>query len=138
MKLLITGGAGFIGHNLAKLALTRGHEVRVLDDLSTGFRANLDGLDVDLRVASLLDSGAVQDAVAGMDSIIHLGALGSVPRSIEDPIACHAANATGTDAARSQVVDTVAISSAVVTPLSAASTPHSQAPPAMPPNAAIW
>ncbi len=96
MKILITGGAGFIGHNLARAALEAGHEVRVLDDLSTGYRENLDGLDVDFREASLLDENEVGAAVRGMDSIVHLGALGSVPRSIAHPLASHHANATGT------------------------------------------
>lgn len=96
MKILITGGAGFIGHNLARRALESGHEVRVLDDLSNGHRDNLDGLDVDFREASLLDEAAVRSAVTGVDSIVHLGALGSVPRSIKDPLTSHQANATGT------------------------------------------
>ena len=96
MRILITGGAGFIGHNLAKRALDAGHEVRVLDDLSNGYLDNLDGLDVDFREASLLDESAVAKAVTGVDSIVHLGALGSVPRSIKDPLRSHHANATGT------------------------------------------
>lgn len=96
MKILITGGAGFIGHNLARMALEVGHEVRVLDDLSNGYRDNLDGMDVDFREASLLDEGAVAKAVSGVDSIVHLGALGSVPRSIQNPLRSHHANATGT------------------------------------------
>lgn len=96
MKILITGGAGFIGHNLADHALDAGHEVRVLDDLSNGYRDNLDGLDVDFREASLLDEAAVASAVKGVDSIVHLGALGSVPRSVADPLRSHHANATGT------------------------------------------
>lgn len=96
MRILITGGAGFIGSNLARLALAQGHEVRVLDDLSNGFRQNLEGLEVDFREASLLDPQAVRAAVSGIDSIVHLGALGSVPRSIENPLRTHHANATGT------------------------------------------
>lgn len=96
MKILITGGAGFIGSNLSRMALDAGHEVRILDDLSTGYKDNLDGLDVDFREASLLDVDQVASAVKGIDSIVHLGALGSVPRSIQDPITSHHANATGT------------------------------------------
>ncbi|QDH10966.1 NAD-dependent epimerase/dehydratase family protein [Nocardioides dongxiaopingii] len=96
MHILITGGAGFIGSNLARHALDSGHEVRVLDDLSTGFRENLSGLDVDFHEGSLLDESAVSRAVVGVDSIVHLGALGSVPRSIHDPITSHHVNATGT------------------------------------------
>ncbi|CAL8977901.1 UDP-N-acetylglucosamine 4-epimerase [Propionicimonas sp. T2.31MG-18] len=96
MKLLITGGAGFIGSNLARLAQDQDHEVVIIDDLSTGYRDNLDGLDVDLREASILDASALASALAGVDSVVHLAALGSVPRSIADPMATHHANATGT------------------------------------------
>lgn len=96
MKILITGGAGFIGSNLASASLDAGHEVRVIDDLSTGYRDNLEGLDVEFIEGALQDPVAVAKAVAGVDSIVHLGALGSVPRSIQDPIASHHANATGT------------------------------------------
>lgn len=96
LRLLITGGAGFIGSNLARLARDEGHEVVVLDDLSTGHVENLDGLGVDLREATLLDRRALDAALPGIDSVVHLAALGSVPRSIEDPLGSHAANATGT------------------------------------------
>ena len=95
-RILITGGAGFIGSNLAELALGRGHSVTVLDDLSTGFADNLDGLDVRFVEGSILDEDSLSSAMAGADSVVHLAALGSVPRSIKDPQATHAANATGT------------------------------------------
>lgn len=96
MRILITGGAGFIGHNFAKRAAEAGHEVRVLDDFSTGYRENLRGLDLELVDGSLLDETSVRRAVSGVDSIVHLGALGSVPRSIANPLRTHAVNATGT------------------------------------------
>lgn len=98
MRVLVTGGAGFIGTNVCRVLLeTDGvDEVRVLDDLSTGFRENVDDIDVEFYEATLLDPDAVASAVAGCDSIIHLGALGSVPRSVADPVASHEANATGT------------------------------------------
>lgn len=96
MRLLITGGTGFIGSNLARAALDAGHEVAALDDLSTGHRDNLAGLDVDFTEGSILDAGALGRALKGVDSVIHLAALGSVPRSLVDPIASHHANATGT------------------------------------------
>jgi len=96
MRLLITGGAGFIGSNLARLALGEGVAVTVLDDLSTGFHEYLDGLDLRFLEASLLDSAAVADALVGVDSVVHLGAIGSVPRSIAEPLRSHAVNATGT------------------------------------------
>lgn len=96
MRLLITGGAGFIGSNLARLALSSGHQVTVLDDFSTGFRDNLDDLDVRVVEGSVADRRSTDAAVEGADSVVHLAALGSVPRSIADPIATHVANATGT------------------------------------------
>jgi len=96
MRVLITGGAGFIGSNLAKLALANEVEVTVLDDLSTGYRENIDQLDVKFVEGSILDVELVRDALADVDSVVHLAALGSVPRSIKDPMGTHAANATGT------------------------------------------
>jgi UDP-glucose 4-epimerase len=96
MRMLITGGAGFIGSNLAKLALANDVEVTILDDLSTGYRENIQDLDVTFIEGSILDVDAVRKSLVGVDSVIHLAALGSVPRSIEDPLASHAANATGT------------------------------------------
>lgn len=96
MRLLITGGAGFIGSNLARLALRAGHSVTVLDDFSTGYRANLTDIDVQLVEGSVADRDAADEAVTGAEAVVHLGALGSVPRSIADPMATHLANATGT------------------------------------------
>lgn len=98
MQVTVTGGAGFIGANLCRRLLTTGSidRVVVLDDLSTGFEANLAGLDVELVAASLLDPAAVDRAVAGSSAVVHLGARPSVPRSLQDPFASHEANATGT------------------------------------------
>ena len=96
MRLLITGGAGFIGSNLAATTLAAGHQVTVIDDLSTGYRDNLDGMDVDFIEASILDTEALGRSLEGVDSVVHLAALGSVPRSIANPMATHHANATGT------------------------------------------
>ena len=111
MRLLITGGAGFIGSNLARLALEAGHDVSVVDDLSTGYEDNLADLNVDLVRGSILDPMAMAAALEHADSVVHLAALGSVPRSIEDPMATHAANATGTlcvlEASRAAGVDHV-------------------------------
>lgn len=112
-SLLITGGAGFIGSNLTKLALQHGSigRVIVIDDLSTGDRANLCGLDVDLRCASILDQGALAGALKDVDAVVHLAAIPSVPRSIKNPMASHEANATGTlrllEACREAGVDQV-------------------------------
>ncbi len=96
MRVLITGGAGFIGSNLARLALAEGVDVTVLDDLSTGYRANVEGLPVRFVEGSLLDSEALRAALDEADSVVHLAAIGSVPRSIDDPLRSHEANATGT------------------------------------------
>lgn len=106
MHVLVTGGAGFIGSNLCDRLLASGTATRVvvLDDLSTGSAANLEGLDVELVEGSILDEALVSRLSADADAVVHLAALGSVPRSIEAPFASHQANATGTlvvlDAAR--------------------------------------
>lgn len=98
MRLTMTGGAGFIGSNLVRAAMSDPHvdRVTVLDDLSTGLLANLDGTDVRFIEGSLLDPAALDEAVTGCDAVVHLGALGSVPRSLDDPLRSHHANATGT------------------------------------------
>jgi UDP-glucose 4-epimerase len=98
VRIVITGGAGFIGANLAR-ALTApeaGHEVVVVDDLSTGAEANLAGVPVDVRIGSILDRELLDSAFAGADAVVHLAARPSVARSIIDPVASHMANATGT------------------------------------------
>lgn len=98
MKVVVTGGAGFIGANLVRELLTRPQvdEVLALDDLSTGDRANLDGTGAHLLEASILEPEALDEACAGAGAIVHLAALPSVPRSVIDPLASHHANATGT------------------------------------------
>jgi len=98
MKVVVTGGAGFIGANLCRqlLATPGVTEVVALDDLSTGFRSNLDGVDVELVEGSILDVDTLDRVVAGASSVVHLGARPSVPRSVADPVASHNANATGT------------------------------------------
>jgi len=117
MRVLITGGAGFIGSNLARflLAADSTTEVRVIDDLSTGVRENLAGVDAELVERSILDYDALLDAAAGMDAIVHLGAIPSVPRSIANPRASHDANTTGTlnvlEAARAAGIEHVIVAS---------------------------
>jgi len=98
MKIVVTGGAGFIGANLCRelLADEAVTEVVALDDLSTGFKENLDGVRAELIEATILDPDALDAAFDGADSVIHLGARGSVPRSVADPWASHQANASGT------------------------------------------
>jgi UDP-glucose 4-epimerase len=95
---LVTGGAGFIGSHLVDALLARGHAVRVLDNFSTGRRANLAPVRerIDLRVGDLTDLDAVRAAARGVELVYHQGALASVPRSVADPGATHQACATGT------------------------------------------
>lgn len=106
MRYLITGGAGFIGSHLVEHLLDRDHDVVVLDDFSTGKRENLQPFDGRFRLVegSIVDVGTCMAAVEGVDYVFHQAALGSVPRSVEDPRTTHAVNATGTlnvlDAAR--------------------------------------
>jgi UDP-glucose 4-epimerase len=95
-RVLVTGGGGFIGANLVRALLERGDEVRVLDNFSTGNRANLDGLDVDIVEGELRSYERVHNAVRGVEVVHHLGALGSVPRSVQDPLTTGAVNVEGT------------------------------------------
>ena len=95
MKVLITGGAGFIGTNLTLGLLNSGFEVKILDDLSTGLKQNI-SKDAEFVNASILDTGQINGAIEDCEVVVHLGARGSVPRSIKDPIATHNVNSTGT------------------------------------------
>ena len=96
MKALVTGGAGFIGSNIAQALLERSDEVRVLDNMSTGNPANLQGLDAEVIEGDMRSFERVSTAVRGMDVVFHQGALPSVPRSIQDPLTSNAANVEGT------------------------------------------
>ncbi|MFH1466089.1 MAG: NAD-dependent epimerase/dehydratase family protein [Pseudomonadota bacterium] len=93
---LITGGAGFIGCHTVRLLLERGVAVRVLDDLSSGSRANLAGLEVELLIGSINDPEALGAAVAGCSHVIHLAAIPGVSSSIDDPVRSDHANVNGT------------------------------------------
>ena len=99
-RVLVTGGAGFIGSHLVDALVRAGHRVTVLDDFSSGHRSNLaDAVaaddDVEIAAADLRDFDAVFHAMQGCDAVFHLGALGSVPRSVAEPIPTHQVNATG-------------------------------------------
>jgi UDP-glucose 4-epimerase len=105
-RSLVTGGAGFIGSHLVEALVARGGEVVVLDDLSTGKRANLAAVAerIEFHEGSVSDPAAAARACVGVDVVYHEAALASVPRSVEAPLESHAACATGTlvmlDAAR--------------------------------------
>ena len=117
-KIAVTGGAGFIGSNLVERLLSHGHEVTVVDDLSTGLKSNLDLTKVTFHELSLTDREGLASAVKGVNAIVHLGARGSVPRSLKNPIATHDVNATGTlnvlEAARSNGAHVIFSSSSSV------------------------
>ena len=95
MKVLITGGAGFIGTNLTLGLLNSGYKVKIIDDLSTGLKQNI-SKDAEFINASILESSRISKAIEDCEVVVHLGARGSVPRSIKDPIATHNVNSTGT------------------------------------------
>jgi UDP-N-acetylglucosamine/UDP-N-acetyl-alpha-D-glucosaminouronate 4-epimerase len=95
-KVLVTGGAGFIGSHLVQALLERGDQVRVLDNFSTGARANIAGLGVEVVEGELRSYERVHNAVRGTEVVFHLGALGSVPRSVQDPLTSGAVNVEGT------------------------------------------
>ena len=95
-RVLVTGGAGFIGSNLVRALLERGDDVRVLDNFSTGNRVNLDGLDVEIVEGELRSYERVHNSIRKMEIVYHLGALGSVPRSVQDPLTSNAVNVEGT------------------------------------------
>jgi len=95
---LVTGGAGFIGSHLVEALLERGQRVRVLDNFSTGSRANLDGVRsrIDLVEGDITDVATVVRAMQGVEVVYHQAALASVPRSIANPLATHRACVDGT------------------------------------------
>lgn len=103
---LVTGGAGFIGGHLVEWLLQHGQHVRILDDFSTGSRANLESVRrvvgeaawrrCELHEGDIRDPSACERATAGVELVLHQAAIGSVPRSIEDPVTTHTVNVDGT------------------------------------------
>lgn len=120
MKVVVTGGAGFIGANLCATLLESGvDQVTVLDDFSTGRKDNLVGLDVALIEGDICAPDVVDAALDGAQAVVHLAALGSVPASIDDPVASHHTNTTGTlrvleGARRAGHIHTIVASSSAV------------------------
>ena len=98
MRVLVTGGAGFIGHHLVRGLLARGDEVAVIDDLSTGFASRLDGARdrITFVQGSILDPDSLDEAAQGCEVILHEAAIPSVARSLVNPNRTNEANASGT------------------------------------------
>ncbi len=97
MKALVSGGAGFIGSNIARLLLQEGHKVVVLDNLSSGYRGNLEGLkSVEFFEGDIRDADSVAKAIAGIEVVFHLAASVGNTRSIEHPIIDSDINIMGT------------------------------------------
>ena len=118
MRILVTGGAGFIGSHIVEYFQGKA-DVRVLDNLRSGSRHNLEGLDHEFIEASVLDRPAVAEAVDGVDYVFHLAAMVSVPESVEDPETCEEINSQGTllvleEAARAGVRKLCLASSAAI------------------------
>jgi len=115
MGVLVTGGAGFVGATLVRRLVASGYRVRMLDNLTTGDAAHLAGVEAELVKGDIRDAGTLDDALAGMDAIIHLAAAGSVIGSVRDPVANFEANVLGTfrvlDAGRRNGVEHVVLAS---------------------------
>ena len=117
MRILITGGAGFIGSHIAGGLGEDGHEIVVLDDLSTGLRDNLEDLPIDLEliVGDVRNRVTVKRALVGIDAVVHLAAIASVPASLESPAETGSVNIQGTaillEEARRQNISRVVLAS---------------------------
>ncbi len=95
---LVTGGAGFIGSHIVEKLLTLGHKVKVLDNLSTGYKKNLEAVfsDIEFIEEDFRNLEAIKPHFKGVDVVFHQGALPSVPRSVDDPVTTNDCNITGT------------------------------------------
>ena len=114
-RVLVTGGAGFVGATLVRRLVESGHTVRVFDNYSTGDASYLAGVDAEQVEGDIRDAAALDAALAGMDSVIHLAAAGSVVVSVQDPVMNFEANVVGTfrvlDAARRAGVERMVLAS---------------------------
>ena len=110
-RVLVTGGAGFVGATLVRRLVDSGHAVRVFDNYSAGDASYLDGVDAELVEGDIRDPAALDAALPGMDAVIHLAAAGSVVMSVQDPVMNFDANVVGTfrvlDAARRAGVERI-------------------------------
>ena len=110
-RVLVTGGAGFVGATLVRQLVERGHAVKVYDNYTTGSAAHLDGVDAEQVRGDIRDAPALEAALAGVDAIVHLAAAGSVVKSVADPQANFDVNVLGTfgvlDAARRAGIERV-------------------------------
>lgn len=112
---LVTGGAGFIGSHIVEALLSAGHNVRVVDNFSTGKHDNLAGLDIELFEGDIRDRALLLKALEGVQTVFHEAAFVSVPKSMLEPMECFAVNQTGTEnvleSARKQGVKRVVLAS---------------------------
>src|SRR5262249_3952756 len=118
MKVLVTGGAGFIGSHIVEYFQGKA-EVRVLDNLRSGFKRNRAGLQCEFIEGLILDRDLVRRAMPGMDYVFHLAAMTSVPESVQHPKECRELNVHGTlvvlsEAARAGVKKLVLSSSSAI------------------------
>ncbi|MBE0428995.1 MAG: NAD-dependent epimerase/dehydratase family protein [Thermoleophilia bacterium] len=144
MKVLITGGAGFIGSHTAELLIKAGHEVRVLDDFSAGNSSNLATVkkEIDLVEADILDLETVSAACLHIEVVFHLAAISSVEQSIQEPLRTHAVNASGTlnvlEAARRASVRRVIYSSSAAVYGDHPELPKKESSPVQPRSPYAW
>jgi len=98
LRVLVTGGAGFIGSHLVRACLDAGEDVRVFDDMSSGKAENLSEVagEIELVRGSVVDLPALERAALGCEVVYHQAAIASVPQSVDDPVGTHDVNATGT------------------------------------------
>lgn len=144
MRILITGGAGFIGSHTTELLVAHGHEITVVDDFSTGNSANLESVveNINLLQLDIRDLKTLTSACRGMDAIIHLAAVSSVEKSIAEPLSTHEVNTTGylsvMEAARDNKVQKVIFSSSAAVYGDDADLPKTEDSPVQPLSPYAW